>query len=159
MADHPVQLGSMKPRIHVITLGVSDLDRALSFYRDGLGLHSQGITGTAFPGDERTPAGAVVMFTLDDGLIFSLYPRSELAKDAGVDASKTAGSGMSIGHIVDSREDVDRVLDLARRAGAHVLGPAHERPWGIYSGYFSDPDDHLWEVMYVLPGRTPTSSA
>jgi hypothetical protein len=143
---------SLKPRIHVITLGVSDLERSVAFYRDGLGLPSTGITGTQYPGDDEHPAGAVAMFTLDDGLILSLYPRSELAKDAEVGLELTSGSGVSIGHIVDSGDDVDRVLDLAGRAGAQVLGRAHERPWGIYSGYFSDPDGHLWEVLYVLPG-------
>jgi hypothetical protein len=142
---------SLHPRIHVITLGVDDLERAVAFYREGLGLPSEGITGTQYPGDDESPAGAVAMFKLDDGLILSLYPRSELAKDAGVESHSTSGSGVSIGHIVESRDAVDRVLHLARRAGAHVLGPAHERPWGIYSGYFSDPDGHLWEVLYVLP--------
>jgi len=151
MPDHPRQLDSLNARIHVITLGVSDLERALAFYRDGLGLPSRGITGTEFPGDDEHPAGAVAMFTLDDGLVLSLYPRAELAKDAGVQASQTAGSGVSIGHLVDSREDVDRALELARRAGARVPGPAHGRPWGIYSGYFSDPDDHLWEIIYFPP--------
>jgi catechol 2,3-dioxygenase-like lactoylglutathione lyase family enzyme len=109
---------------------------------------SEGITGTQFAGDERHPAGDVVMFTLNDGLILSLYPRAELAKDAGVDPSYTGGSGVSIGHFVGSRSEVDHVLELAARAGASVPGPAHERPWGIYSGYFSDPDGHLWEVIY-----------
>ncbi len=141
----------LKPRIHAITLGVADLERSLAFYRDGLGLPSSGITGTQYPGDDQLPAGAVVMFTLDDGLVLSLYPRSELAKDAGVDVSVVAGSGVSVGHFVDSREEVDAVLDLAARAGGRVLGPAHERAWGIYSGYFSDPDGHLWEVLTVLP--------
>ena len=133
----------MRAQIHVITLGVEDLERALSFYRDGLGLPSGGITGTQFAGDEENPAGAVVMFTLEDGLILSLYPRSELAKDAGVDPGYTAGSGVSIGHLVDSPAEVDRILELAAHAGGRVLGPAHERPWGIYSGYFADPDGHL----------------
>lgn len=142
----------MKPRIHVITLGVEDLERSLSFYRDGLGLPSKGITGTQFAGDEKNPAGAVAMFTLEDGLILSLYPRSELAKDAGIDPSHTAGSGVSIGHLVDSPGDVDRLLELAARAGGRVLGPAHERAWGIYSGYFSDPDGHLWEIIH-FPGK------
>jgi uncharacterized protein len=143
---------SLKPQINVITLGVDDLERALSFYRDGLGLPSSGITGTQFAGDEQRPAGAVVMFTLQDGLILSLYPRSELAKDAAVDASYAAGSGISIGHFVDSDAEVDRILELAARAGGRVLGPAHDRPWGIYSGYFADPDGHLWEVIH-FPGR------
>jgi uncharacterized protein len=152
MPPRPPDAPSLTPRIHVITLGVGDLGRAVTFYRDGLGLASEGITGTQYPGDDEHPAGAAAMFTLDDGLVLSLYPRSELAKDAGVGLEMTSGSGVSIGHIVESRIEVDRVLDLAGRAGAQVLGPAHERPWGIYSGYFSDPDGHLWEVLSVLPG-------
>jgi uncharacterized protein len=159
MLDSSIYARALKPRIHVITLGVSDLQRALAFYRDGLGLTTDGITGTQYPGDDENPAGDVVMFTLEDGLILALYPRSELAKDAKVGLDSTSGSGLSIGHIVDSREAVDRVLDLAHRAGGEVLGAAHERPWGIYSGYFSDPDGHLWEVIYVLPEPAPGGSA
>jgi predicted lactoylglutathione lyase len=140
----------MKARIHAITLGVSDLERALAFYR-ALGLSSPGIRGTEFPGDSVNPGGAVAMFTLDDGLILSLYPRSELAKDAGVDAVRVTGSPFTIGHFVDSREQVDAVLTEAARAGGTVHGPTHERPWGIYSGHFSDPDGHMWEVLYFIP--------
>ena len=124
MPDHSEDRGSLTARIHVLTLGVSDLERAMSFYRHGLGLASAGITATEFPGDETHPAGAIAMFTLDDGLRLALYPRAELAKDAGVEASHTAGSGLSIGHIVECRDDVDRVLDLACRAGAR----SHLRP-------------------------------
>ena len=91
------------------------------------------------------------MFTLSDGLILSLYPRSELAKDAGVD-ELPVGSAISVGHLVDSREEVDRVLELARLAGASVIGAPYDRPWGIYSGYFADPDEHLWEIIH-FPGR------
>ncbi|MGN6372300.1 MAG: VOC family protein [Solirubrobacteraceae bacterium] len=145
----------MRARIHVVTLGVEDLERSLAFYRDGLGLPSKGITGTQFAGDEDKPAGDVAMFTLEDGLILSLYPRSELAKDAGVDPSYTAGSGFSIGHLVDSPADVDRLLALAAQAGGRVLGPAHERPWGIYSGYFADPDGHLWEIIHFPNADAP----
>ena len=140
----------MKARIHVITLGVSDLERALGFYQ-GLGLSSPGIIGTEFPGDEQTPAGAAAMFSLDDGLVLAIYPRSELAKDAGVLPERLSGSGHSLGHIVERREDVDRLLEEAAQAGATVLGTPHHRPWGIYSGYFSDPDGHLWEVVYFPP--------
>jgi catechol 2,3-dioxygenase-like lactoylglutathione lyase family enzyme len=142
----------LKPRIHVITLGVDDLERAWSFYRDGLGLPTHyPIIGTSFPGDEETPAGAWAMFTLDDGLVLALYPRSELAKDASVPVESTSGSSVSIGHVVDSCEDVDEVLEGASKAGAEVLGPARERPWGQYSGYFRDPDGHLWEILYPFP--------
>jgi uncharacterized protein len=152
MSDQSASAISLSPRINVITLGVTDLERALSFYRDGLGLETKGITGTQFPGGDDAPAGAVAMFNLDDGLILSLYPRTELAKDAGVDALPGSGSSISIGHFVEARADVDRVLDLAAKAGAHVHGPAHDRPWGIYSGYFSDPDGHMWEIIY-FPDR------
>ena len=156
MSDRSPTLDSLKARVHIITLGVDDLERALAFYREGLGLPSRGITATEFVGDEENPAGAIAMFTLDDGLTLALYPRSELAKDAGVDQQATAGSGVSLGHLVDSRADVDHILKLAAEAGARVLGSAHERPWGIYSGYFSDPDGHLWEIVY-FPGRGVSS--
>jgi hypothetical protein len=136
---------SITPRIHVLTLGVSDLERSLVFYRDGLGLPSDGITGTQYSGDDEHPAGDVAMFTLSDGLILSLYPRSELAKDAG--AELPVGSAISVGQIVESREQVDRALELAARAGGRVIGQPHERAWGIYSGYFADPDGHLWEII------------
>ena len=69
----------MEHRIDVITLAVEDLERALAFYREGLGLESPGLTGTEFAGDDTTPAGAVAMFRLDRGLILALYPRSDLA--------------------------------------------------------------------------------
>src|SRR6516164_199438 len=76
---------AMEPRIDVITLAVADLDRALAFYRDGLGLPTRGIVGTEWPGDERTPAGAVAMFELRGGALLCCYPRTELAKDACID--------------------------------------------------------------------------
>lgn len=82
MPDRSRTSESLKARVHVITLGVDDLERALAFYRDGLGLPSRGITATEFLGDEENPAGAIAMFTLDDGLRLALYPRSELAKEA-----------------------------------------------------------------------------
>jgi uncharacterized protein len=138
----------MKPRIHVITLSVSDLQRALVFYRDGLGLESPGIIGTEFPGDDTTPNGAVVMFELEGGLILALWPRTELAKDANVPPTSAKTGEFSIGHAVASRGDVDALLSQAEAAGATLTDEAHDRPWGIYSGYFRDPDGHLWEVMW-----------
>ena len=137
----------MRPHIDVITLAVNDLDRALSFYRDGLGLETQGIIGTEHPGSDHTAAGAVVMFHLE-GLILALYPRTELAKDGNVPVQSVVPGGFSIGHAVTSRDEVDDLLARAGAAGATVTDRAHERPWGIYSGYFRDPDGHLWEVMW-----------
>jgi hypothetical protein len=138
----------MQPRIHVITLAVSDLDRALAFYRDGLGLDSPGVVGTEFTGDDTTPGGAVAMFELDGGLILSLYPRSQLAKDADVPLGTPKTGEFSIGHLVAGRPEVDSILAQAEAAGAELTGPPHERPWGIYSGYFRDPDGHLWEIVW-----------
>lgn len=147
---------ALQARIHSITLGVADLERSLAFYRDGLGLPTRGLTGTEYLGDHDAPAGATVMFHLDDGLVLSLYPRTEMAKDAGVDAGAVSGCGAVIGHFVSRREDVDRVLELAARAGARVPCPAHDRPWGIYSGYFADPDGHLWEILCVTRDGPPS---
>ena len=140
----------MSPRVQVITLGVTDLERSLAFYRDGLGFPSDGIIGTEHSGDGVNPAGAAARFELEGGLFLMCYPRAELAKDAGIEPGATSGSGHSLGHIVESRVGVDRVLELAKGAGGRILGPARERPWGIYSGYFADPDDHLWEVICLL---------
>jgi catechol 2,3-dioxygenase-like lactoylglutathione lyase family enzyme len=132
----------------VITLAVSDLERSLEFYRDGLGLQSPGVIGTEFAGDDANPAGAVAMFQLQGGLILALYPRTELAKDAGVALGPPKTGEFSIGHAAPSRAAVDALLAQAQAAGARLTGPAHDRPWGIYSGYFRDPDGHLWEVMW-----------
>jgi catechol 2,3-dioxygenase-like lactoylglutathione lyase family enzyme len=138
----------MQPRIHVLTLAVSDLDRALAFYRDGLGLDSPGVIATEFAGDETNPAGAVAMFQLETGFILALYPRTELAKDANVPLGAPKSGEFSIGHVVASKADVDALLAQARAAGATLTGQPHDRPWGIYSGYFRDLDGHLWEVIW-----------
>ena len=138
----------MQPRIHVITLAVSDLDRALAFYRNGLGLESNGVIGTEFVGDDTHPAGDAAMFQLQGGLILSLYPRTELAKDAGIPLGPPTSGEFSIGHGVASKADVDALLARAAAAGATRIGEAHDRPWGIYCGYFRDLDGHLWEIMW-----------
>jgi len=143
----------MKAQIHVITLAVDDLDRALEFYRDGLGWETRGVVGTQFGGDDSNPAGAVVMFQLEGGLTLALYPRTELAKDARVPLGQPKTGEFSIGQMVASRDDVDAVLTQAKAAGASVTDEAHERPWGIYSGYFRDLDGHLWEIIWDPPAE------
>jgi catechol 2,3-dioxygenase-like lactoylglutathione lyase family enzyme len=137
----------MQPRINVITLGVGNLERSLAFYRDGLGLQSAGIIGTEFAGDERTPGGAAAMFELDNGVTLALYGRDDLAKDANTTLDSATGP-FSLGHLVSSKADVDAVLAQAESAGATLTERPYERPWGIYSGYFRDPDGHLWEVIW-----------
>src|SRR5690242_1477771 len=131
----------MRPRIHVLTLGVGDLERSLAFYR-ALGFESEGIIGTEYPG------GAVALFHLEAGLILSLYGRDDLEKDANATFDAPGRGEFSIGHLVASREDVDAVLAAARAAGATLTEEPYDRPWRIYSGYFRDLDGHLWEVIW-----------
>lgn len=138
----------MKPRINVLTLAVNDLEKSLAFYRDGLGLPSGGIMGTEFKGDATQPAGAVAFFELQGGLIFALYPRAELAKDAKQQIGTPNASEFSIGYAVGSKQEVDTLLEQAKQAGATITEAPHDRPWGIYSGYFQDLDGHLWEVIW-----------
>jgi len=137
----------VKPRVHVITLAVEDLDRSLSFYRS-LGLESAGIVATEFPGDEETAAGAIAMFQLERDLMLCVFPRSELAKDAKIPAPSPSSGSFSIGHAVGSRDEVDDLLAAAEQAGATVTVHAYDRAFGVYSGYFQDPDGHLWEVLW-----------
>ena len=132
----------MRSRIKVMTLGVDDLEEALAFYSDGLGLPTQGIVGTEFEN------GAVVFFEMNDDLILALYPRSALAKDARIPAGPPSATELSIGHIVRSKQEVDALMEQAQRAGAKITDPARDRFWGGYSGYFQDPDGHLWEIAW-----------
>jgi catechol 2,3-dioxygenase-like lactoylglutathione lyase family enzyme len=138
----------MEARIDIITLAVADLERALDFYRDGLGLESRGVIGTEFAGDDVEPAGAIALFELRNGLLLSLYPRTELAKDAKVPFGPPKSGEFSLGYAVASKAEVDAMLDQAQAAGATLTARPHDRPWGIYSGYFRDPDGHLWEILW-----------
>jgi len=136
----------MRPRLDVVTLAVADLERALAFYR-GLGLESKGIVGAQWTDDATGANGAVAMFELEGGLLLSLYPRADLAKDAAIPVGPPQSGEFSLAQLVHSRDDVDELLRRAAAAGATVT-PAHVRPWGIYSGYFRDLDGHLWEVIW-----------
>lgn len=140
-----------QPLITVITLGVDDLERALAFYRAVLGLPTPGIVGTEFED------GAVVFFDLHAHTKLALYPRHALAKDANVREGPRSPTELSIGHNVGSKEDVDAIMRRAQEAGAHVTDPAKGRFWGGYSGYFQDPDGHLWEVAWN-PAWTSSSA-
>ena len=146
----------MQPRIHVITLGVSDLEQSLAFYR-ALGLESPGVIGTEFRGDDDNPGGAAAMFELHGGLILALYGRTDLEQDANATFDAPGSGEFSLGHLVGSRDEVDAVLAVAEAAGATLTEQPHERPWGIYSGYFRDPDGHLWEVIWN-PRLAPASA-
>ncbi len=143
----------MKPRITVLTLGVDDLERAVRFYRDGLGLPTEGIVGTEFV------HGAVAFLDLEGGLKLALFPRASIAHDAGIPAEPPNGPGrteMTIGHNVAFEAEVDSTMARALEAGAVIVKPAQATFWGGYAGYFQDPDRHLWEVVWNphwgLPG-------
>ena len=130
----------MKPRITLITLGVDDLRKAVRFYRDGLGLKTEGIVGTEFE------HGAVAFFELQAGLKLALWPRTSIAHDTGLHSGGPSPTDFTIGHNVASRADVDAVMAQAAAAGATIVKAAHDTVWGGYAGYFQDPDGHVWEV-------------
>lgn len=130
----------------MITLGVKDLEKSLVFYRDGLGLPTKGIVGTEFED------GAIVFFQLKGDLKLALYPRKSLAKDAKVAVGPAGPVRVTFGHNVGSKQEVDRLIEKAKKARARVTDPAHDRFWGGYSGYFQDPDGHLWEIAWAPPG-------
>jgi uncharacterized protein len=132
----------MKPRITVITLGVDDLERAVAFYRDGLGFATDGIVGREFE------HGAVAFFDLQSGLRLALWPRTSLAHDAGMSAMPPSPTEFSLGHNVGSKEEVDSSMSQAKKAGAVIVKEAQDTFYGGYAGYFQDPDRHLWEVVW-----------
>ncbi|HET9319863.1 MAG TPA: VOC family protein [Bryobacteraceae bacterium] len=138
----------MKAHLDVVTLAVRDLERAVAFYRDGLGLPTKGIVGTEFPATPTDAAGAAAFFQMEGGLMLALYPRQELAKDAGLPDSPASAVEFSLGYIVESQSAVDELIARAVAAGASPTDPPRRRPWGIYSGYFRDPDGHLWEIIW-----------
>ena len=142
----------MDPKIFFITLAVDDLDRSLAFYRDGLGWPTEGIVGREFHDQVTGADGTIAMFTLDGGLLLALYERVNLAKDASLPAAPPSSTEFSLGLPADSREEVDRLLTLAQAAGGTLTAPAHMRPFGVYSGYFTDPDGHLFEIAWN-PGQ------
>ena len=132
----------MQPRITFITLGVDDLERAVTFYRDGLGLATKGIVGTEFEN------GAVAFFNLQPGLKLALWPRRSLAADCGLPVQPASATEFSLAHNVSSEAEVDGLMQLAERAGAAIVKAAQKTFYGGYAGYFQDPDGHLWEVAF-----------
>ena len=127
----------MEPRISIITLGVSDLPSSIQFYRDGLGLPLRD--------DEDTDS---IAFFQTSGTWLALYPRDALADDVGIPTDGSGFSGVTLAHNVRTRSEVDELLRTAVEAGATLVKPAEDVFWGGYSGYFTDPDGHLWEVAW-----------
>ena len=125
----------MEPRISLVTLGVTDLERATRFYRDVLKLPQL-----------QTPP-EVTFFELGRTWL-ALYPRHLLAADAGVSAEGGGFPGFTLAHNVRSPEEVDAVLAEATKGGARLVKTGHRADWGGYTGYFADPDGFLWEVAW-----------
>jgi catechol 2,3-dioxygenase-like lactoylglutathione lyase family enzyme len=132
----------MKPRITLITLAVDDLDRAVRFYRDGLGLMTEGIIGQEFE------HGAVAFFDMQSGLRLALWPRESLAHDSGLEVGEPNPTDFCLAHNLSSKAEVDAVMSEAAAAGALIVKPAQDTFYGGYSGYFQDPDHHMWEVAW-----------
>lgn len=132
----------MKPLVSVITIGVNDLEESLRFYRDGLGFPTEGIIGKEFE------QGAVVFIQLQSGLRLALWPRESIGHDTGLSVGPESATEMTLGHNVASKAGVDSVMAKAVAAGAVIVKPAHDTFWGGYSGYFQDPDGHLWEIVW-----------
>lgn len=126
----------MQPRISLVTLGVKDLKKSRKFYEKGLKLKASKISD------------ANVVFFKMQGTILGLFSRQALAEDARIAASGSGFSGITLAHNVRRKSDVAKVLAEAERAGAKILKPAQDVFWGGHSGYFSDPDGHLWEVAW-----------
>ncbi len=132
----------MQPRISVITLGVSDLEKSVQFYRDGLGFSTTGIIGKEFE------YGSVAFFDLQNGLKLALWPRKSIAHDTGIALTNFSATEYTLWHNVMSKDEVDEVMSLAKKAGANIIKPAQNTFYGGYAGYFQDIDGHLWEVAY-----------
>ena len=125
----------MQPRISMITLGVNDLKKSVEFYQQGLGL------------PRYEPQEGIAFFNLN-GSWLSLYPWDKLAEDATVPLQGTGFRGVTLAHNVKSKGEVDQVMAQAKQAGAKIVKQAQDVFWGGYSGYFADPDGHLWEVAW-----------
>ena len=132
----------MKPRIMLITLGVDDLERAVAFYRDGMGLPTQGIIGTEYE------HGAVAFFDLQPGLKLALWAQKNIAHDTGLPATPRSPTSFTVAHNVGSKAEVDAVMAQAKAAGATIVKAAQDTFYGGYAGYFQDLDGHLWEIAF-----------
>lgn len=132
----------MMPKVSIITLAVANLEKAVRFYRDGLGWKTRGIVGADYD------YGAVAFFDLQPGLCLALWPRESLAHEAGVEIQAPAMTEFMLSHNVSEKTDVERVLQLAAQAGGQVLRPAHDTVFGGHAGIFKDPDGHMWEIAW-----------
>ncbi len=134
----------MPARISVVTLGVSDLDRSVRFY-EALGWHRS----------TASIEGEISWFTTADSVL-GLFPHDELAADANVPAEEApVFRGVTLAINLESNEAVETMMGEALAAGARVVKPPQRAEWGGHSGYFADPDGHLWELVHTNFNMTP----
>lgn len=126
----------MEARVTVLTFGVKDLERSIRFYEEGLGWQRS-----------RSSNEHIAFFQLAN-LIFALYPRHLLAEDAQISSQGSGFSGVTVAHNVRTKDEVAQVLRQAEQSGGKIVKPAQDVFWGGHSGYFRDPDDHLWEIAW-----------
>jgi catechol 2,3-dioxygenase-like lactoylglutathione lyase family enzyme len=126
----------LEARLNIVTLGVSDLKRARKFYEDGLGWKASSAS-----------QDNIAFFQLG-GIVLALYPHNLLAEDATVQPAGSGFSGITLAQNVRKKEEVFAVLNTAEAAGGKIVKPAQDVFWGGHSGYFADPDGHLWEVAW-----------
>ncbi|MDO8648211.1 MAG: VOC family protein [Candidatus Peregrinibacteria bacterium] len=126
----------MRPTLTLITLGVADLARSLKFYRDGL------------QWETKSKLEDGVIFLKLNNIVLGLWPREELAKDAKMQNTPPAFSGIALAHNTKSKEEVDQIFAEVNALGAIITKTPENTFWGGYSGYFQDPDRHLWEVAW-----------
>lgn len=143
----------METNFSFITFAVGNLEKSVSFYRDGLGWKTDGIVAKELHDKVTDAYGTIAFFTFGNGIVLGLYERKNLAKDAKIKQDNISSTEFSLGYPAKSKDDVDSILKRAETAGAIVTATPHERPWGIYSGYFKDIDGHLWEIVYQLPAK------
>ncbi len=122
-------------RVNMITLGVDDVAKSRAFYE------RLGFVASGFPSEE------VTFFDMN-GTILGLYGREPLAEDAGVGAAGDGFRAVSLAINLETKAAVDEALAFAESCGGRIIQPAREVFWGGYSGYFADPDGHLWEIAY-----------
>jgi len=127
----------MKPKVSLITLGVTDFQKSLNFYQHGLGLPTEGCK-----------EGQDHVFFMLEGTWLALFPKDKLAEDAHVLPAGSGFSGITLAHNVKTKEEVDVVIKMAVDAGATMVKKPADAFWGGYSGYFADPDGYLWEVAF-----------
>jgi predicted lactoylglutathione lyase len=132
----------MQPRISVITLGVSDLEKSIQFYRDGLGLSTEGIIGKEFE------YGSVAFFDLENWLKLALWPRESISKDTGMILTESCATEFTLWYNLTNQQEVDTIINLAEKAGAKILKKPHKTFYGGYAWYFQDPDNHIWEIVF-----------